>query len=420
MGSYNDGMRGYVLVGCMSFAFACGGGGGKKHVKKPKADTEDAAEAAKPETEEDRAAKRASEAHKIVPEGSSCLPTSLKEEVAPRLELGARGTDALVCAIDAKPNRLLGPVGCWKVNLVSGALTYADLGPLPGRGFAVKLDDRCARGYCLPKEAKVSGDVAHMAWDLDGKTVAVLVGDDVHLFDAESKDHQSSFSIRGDKGVTSNPTNLHFVGEHVVVEAADDGANANVWLFKTDGTQVGQVMALGGKEEKPVSSYKGSVSILDKGRIGVSEHGMETMTTYVLEDGKRAKIVRGGKKPACKPAELDAYWHDGDKVSDKCKGSLEAVSGHLIGATAVAGAKNFLVLYRGDRLGELGVLDAKSLVEAKPSLKMPWCTEGGEGGGADKESADGNSKGGDDKADKKDEKKTKPKTRSADPEEGGE
>lgn len=417
MGSYNDGMRGYVLVGCMSLAFACGGGGGgKKDAKKPKTDTEEAAQPPKPETEEDRAAKRAAAAHEIIPEGASCLPLSLKEEEAPRLELGARGTDALVCAIDGKPDRLLGPIGCWKVNLLTGALTYADLGPLPGRGFAVKLDDRCARGYCLPKEATVNGDVAHIAWDLDGKTVAVLIGDDVHLFDAASKEHQSSFSIRGDKGVTSNPTNVHFVGEHIIVEGADDGANANVWLFKTDGTQIGPVMMLGGKQEKPVSSYKGSFSILDKNRIGVAEHGMDTLTTYVLEDGKRAKLVRGGKKPACKPAERDAYWHDGDKVSDKCRGSINALSGHLIGATAVAGAKNFLVLYRGDRLGELGVLDARSLVETKPSLKMPWCTEGGEGGAADKESADDETKG----ADKKDEKKTKPKTRSADPEEGGE
>jgi len=91
-----------------------------------------------------------------------------------------------------------------------------------------------------------------------------------------------------------------------------------------------------------------------------------------------------------------------------------------MGATAVAGAKNFLVLFRGDRLGELGVLDAKSLAEKK-AIKMPWCSEGG--GEKTESSAEG---GGDDA---KDEKKTEDKgpkggTRgaksSADPEEGGE
>jgi hypothetical protein len=418
-------MRGYILVGWTTLAFACGGGGGKKSVKKPKAKKDNTEEAAKPETEEDRAEKRRAEAHKIIPEGSSCLPASLKEEDAPRLELAAIGADAVVCAIDTKPDRLLGPVGCWKVDLASGALAYKAPEPLPARGFSVVLDGQCARGYCIPKEAKVSGKVAHLAWDTDGKKVAVLVGDDVHLFDAESKSHESSFSIRGDKGVTNNPTAVHFVGSNIIVEGADEGANAEVWIFKTDGTQVGAVMGLGGKDEKPLSTYKGSLSILDKARVAVAERGMETLTTYEVESGKRAKLVRNAKKPACKPAELDAYWHDGDKVSDKCKGSIEALSGYLVGATAIAGAKNFLVLFRGDRLGELGVLDSKSLAEKK-SIKMPWCAEGeggakkgeeAEAGGGDGETKDETK---DAKDAKKDEKKSTTRGKSADPEEGGE
>jgi hypothetical protein len=403
-------MRGYMLVGWTTLAFACGGGGGKKTAKKPKATADSTEEVAKPETEEDRAAARRTEAHKLVPEGSSCLPASLKDEDAPRLELGAIGVDAIVCAVDTKPDRLLGPVGCWKVDLATGALAYKDPEPLPARGFSVLLDGQCARGYCVPNEAKVTEKVAHIAWDTDGKKVAVLVGDDVHLFDAESKDHESSFSIRGDKGVTNNPTAVHFVGSTIVVEGADEGANAGVWIFKSDGTQVGQVMGLGGKEEKPLSTYKGSVSILDKARIAVSERGMETLTTYDVENGKRAKLVRNAKKPACKAAELDAFWHDGDKVSDKCKGSVEALSGHLMGATAIAGKTNFLVLLRGDRLGELGVLDAKSLAEKK-SIKTPWCADGEGGAAAKKEEASGGDG---------EKKKSTTRGKSADPEEGGE
>ena len=158
---------------------------------------------------------------------------------------------------------------------------------------------------------------------------------------------------------------------------------------------------------------------------------METLTTYEVESGKRAKLVRNAKKPVCKPAELDAFWHDGDKVSDKCKGSIEALSGHLMGATAIAGAKNFLVLFRGERLGELGVLDSKSLAEKK-SIKMPWCAEGGEGETSNAAASEGGGGDKDDKKsgdkDEKDEEKKEapkgtrgaPKKTSADPEEGGE
>jgi len=400
-------MRGYVLGVCTISLLACGGGG-KKPVKKPKPKP-DVEEQAKPETEEDRAKKRHDLAVKIIPEGSSCLPTSLKEEGAPRLELAANGTDAILCAIDEDKERLLGPVGCWKVNLATGALTYKDSDLLPSRGVAVMLDDRCARGYCLPKDAKVAGKTALMAKNADGSKVAVLVGDDVHLFNAGSKEHESTFSIRGEKGVTNDPVAVHFVGDHIVVEGAEQGPYSAVWVFKSDGTQVGPVTNLGGgKDEKPISTYKGSVSILDKNRIGVSEHGMETLTTYQVDNGARAKLVRKLKtKPACKAAELDAYWHDGDKVTDKCKDSIEKIDGHLMGATAVAGAKSLLVLLRGSRLGELGVLDAKSL-EEKKVIKLPWCS--GDGGGEGKPSGDEKPK-----ADKDAEEKA-PAPASADPE----
>jgi hypothetical protein len=377
-------MRSCFLVGFYGLALAaCGGGGGKKPVKKPVEAPPPVVE--KKETEEDRAAKRLADAQKIVPEGSSCLPASLKEDNAPRLELAASGADAIVCAIDTEKERLLGPVGCWKIDLATGGLAYETPKPLPGRGFEVKLHEGCAWGYCLPKDAKVEGDTAHIAWDVEGKKVAVLNGTEVHIFDAESKAHESAFSVAGDKGLTGSAISLAFPGPVVVVEGDAGSGVSQAYVFKADGTPVGPVMALGGKDEKPVSTHKGSISVLDKNRIGISEHGMETVTVYEIDSGKRTKLVRTAKKPACKPAELDAYWHDGDKVGDKCKGSIEAISGHLVGATAVAGAKNFLVLLRGDRLGELGVLDAKTLAEKK-AIKMAWCGEGGDAKPADAKS----------------------------------
>jgi hypothetical protein len=392
-------MRGYLVLGCSGLLFAACGGG-TKPAKKPVVEKEEAP-VEKKETEEDRAEQRLAAAHKIVPDGSACLPLSLKEDGAPRLELAASGTDALICAMD---------VGCWKIDLASGGLAYKSPEPLPGRGFQVKLDDGCARGYCLPKDAKSDASTAHVAWDAEAKKVAVLVGEDVHLFDAGSKEHESTFTIRGDKGVVGSASGIYFVGTAVVVEGKDEGSTG-VWVFKTDGTQLGPVVALGSKDEKPLSIHKGSVSVLDKARIGFAERGMETMTVYEVADGKRSKLVRNAKKPACKPAEFEAYWKDGDKVGDKCKGSIDALSGHLIGATAVAGAKNFLVLLRGERLGELGVLDSKTLQEKK-AIKMPWCA------------ADA---AGEDKAEGKEKEEatdTKVKTRgskdSSDPEEGGE
>lgn len=369
-------MRGYVLVGysLSALLLGCGGGGGKP-VQKPTTDSEVKEPVKKPETEADREQKRRAIAATIVPEGSSCLPAAFKEENAPRLELAAIGKDAVVCAIDQDRDRLLGPIACWKVDLSNGKLEYKAAEALPGRGYSVLFDGACARGYCLPKEP--SNKVASIAKNLDGTKVALLADDDVHIFNAETKDHESSFSIRGDKGVTNTPKAVHYVAETVLVEGADDGPYAAVWVFKADGTQVGPITHLGSKDEKPISTYNGSFSILDKTRVGVSEKGMETLTTYDVNNGARAKLVRKVGKLSCKPAELDAFWVGGDKVTDKCRDSINKASGALMGATVVAGSKNFLVLLRGDRTGQLAVLDAKSLAEkTDKAIKMPWCDAG--------------------------------------------
>lgn len=358
------------------------GGGSKKPPKKPVTTKKVPATVKPAETEEDREHKRVTAAHAIVPDGASCLPQGLKDNTAPRLELAAIGSDAVVCALDTDEARLLGAVACWKIDLASGALTYIPATPLPGRGISVLLDGRCARGFCLPKDVTApSSKIARMAWNSDRSKVAVLVGDDMHIYDASSKAHESSFSIRGTKGVTNDPTAVHWVGDTLFVEGADQGPFSAVWAFKADGTAVGGIEAIGAKDGKPISTFGGSFSLLDKTRVAVAEQGFSTLTVYETGSGQRSKLVRKLTKPPCKNDEVDAYWKDeNDKVGAKCKDALQKGFAHLQGATAVAGSKNFLVMLRGPRLGELAVMDAKTLAEKK-SIKLPWC-DGGSGGAA--------------------------------------
>jgi hypothetical protein len=347
--------------------------------------------AAAPETEEDREKKRHADAIAIVPEGSSCLPAELRNPTAPRLELGVIRNDtpdgvrndAVVCAIDQDRTRLLGSVACWSIDVHTGGLAYQKPAPLPGRGMSVMFDDRCARGYCLPKDAKVPTDpVAFMAWNLDSTKVAVLAGDNVHIFDAQSKAHESTFSIRGDKGVTSEPAAIDWNGDALFIEASD-GTTSPVFVFKPDGTAVGAIEALGSKDKAPLSTRNGSFVLLDKDHVAVSEQGMSTLTSYETESGKRAKLVRKLPAGPCKKDELDATWHDpAATASPKCKDYISKNFSQLIGADAIAGSKNLLVLLRGPRLGELAVVDPKTLAEKK-TIKMPWCDAAG---GADKPS----------------------------------
>lgn len=362
------------LVIALSALGGCGSDP-KPKPKKPVVEKDDTPPP-KVETEEDREKKRIDAAHAIIPEGSTCLPLALKESGAPRLELAAIESAAVVCAIDIDETRLLGPVGCWSADLASGSLVYKPSTPLPGHSLPVNLDDRCARGYCLPKDAKAPPTkMVSLAWNADGSKVALLAGDDLHVFDAGTKAHEKSFSVRGDKGVSNEPKAVHWVADMLFVEGFDQGPYSAVWAFKADGTQVGPITAIGGKDDKPLSTHNGSFSLLDKTRVGIAEQGFSALTIYEADTGKRSKLVRKLAKPPCKADELDAFWTDNNAVGPKCKEHMVKNFSTLIGATAVAGKTNFLVLLRGERLGELAVLDAKTLAEKK-SIKMPWCDAG--------------------------------------------
>jgi hypothetical protein len=369
-------------IACLLLALgalaSCGGGGKKKPTKPvPKPDTGQKAPPP-PETEADREAKRHDAALAMVPEGSTCLPASLKKDTAPQLQLAAIGGNAVLCAVDTERQRLLGVVACWKVDLAKSTLEYLPPKPIPGRGFGAKIDSGCVRGYCLPKGTKTSEDgIAHIVWTAPetGK-VAVLVGEEVHVFNAGTKSHDKTFSIRGDKGVTNEPSDIHWVGNAIYIEGHDAGPYATVFVFKPDGTPVGPIQQLAAKEkdQKPVSTYGGSFMLLDKNRVAAAEQGFTAVTIYESDTGKRTKLNRKISNGPCKKDELESFWLDqDDKVSKKCKDHMAKMFGHLIGADMVAGNKNLLALLRGPRLGELAVLDPKTLTEKKAFI-LPWCT----------------------------------------------
>src|SRR3569623_1924084 len=258
--SYNDPMVSQRLSGlaCVLALAACGGG--DKKVKQPKPEKEGVVKP-KQETEADREAKRKSEREAIVPPGQYCLPTVLQEPGAPQLELAASGVDAVLCAVATDANRALGPVGCWKVdlkNMGNGTvpLIAQDAVPQPGHDIVA----------------------------------AVREGSDVHIFDAASKQHVSTFGVTGEKGVTGTPTAVHFVGDSVVVEGGTEDA-PGAWVFKADGHPTGPIMALGGKDEKQINIKHGSFSVLAPNKVALADHGMDTFTVYEESSGKRTLFV---------------------------------------------------------------------------------------------------------------------------------
>jgi hypothetical protein len=318
------------------------------------------------ETEADREAKRLAAVHAIVPPGTTCLPAALNSKFGPRLELAAVENDAILCAHDTTRDRLLGPVACWKIDLGSGGLTYREPAPLPGIGFMARIEERCVRGFCLPKDDDVPADkVAHLSYSLDGSKVAMLTGEQIALFDSTTREREGGFTIKGIGKVAA----LHSLGDTLFVEAGD-AKKRGVYMFKTDGTRLGAIDGPDGA----LDVINGSFSLLDQSRVAIAEQGFTALTVLDIETGKKTRIARALPKSPCSADETAAYWAGGDDVPDKCSKHMVKTFDHLVGATAVAGARNLLVVLRNGRLGDLAVLDAANLAEKK-SIALEWCEE---------------------------------------------
>jgi hypothetical protein len=376
-------MRNTTLVGilCGGAMAACGGSG---KAKPDKPVTEKRLPVKKQETEADREVMRTALARAIVPDGSNCMPDQLRPaDASPTLELGAVDGAPVVCAIDTDETRLLGPIACWTLDLKTGSMTYRAPAPLPGRGFPVRLDGTCARGFCLPADAEIPDPpIAHIAWSHGADKVAVAlagVAPEIHVFGAQDKAHQGVIkpkaAAHADKALTTDLAGLLFVGDVVAVVAAASDAGAPVFLFKTDGSAVGAVERLGGKVKGQVSVAHGSVSVFGDGQIALSEEAMASLTTIELATGKRAKLVRKPPKTSCKAKDVEALLvGNGEKVKAKCKQDYAKHYEPLIGGLFVQGKKNHLVLLRGGRFGELAVVDAKTLEENR-QFPASWCPE---------------------------------------------
>jgi hypothetical protein len=122
-----------------------------------------------------------------------------------------------------------------------------------------------------------------------------------------------------------------------------------------------------------MSTRGGAFVVLDKKRVGIAEQGFTSLTIYEVDTGKRSKLVRKLPKSPCKAEEADAYWIDAmDKVGAKCKEHMTKTFGHFIGVDVMAGTKSFVTVLRDSRVGELVLLDNKTLAESR-TVKLPWC-----------------------------------------------
>ena len=124
-----------------------------------------------------------------------------------------------------------------------------------------------------------------------------------HLRRGVARRTSRSFTIRGDKGVTNDPTAIHWVGDAIFVEGADRARTRGLGVQGRDGTPVGPIERAR-RQGRASRCRRTSGSFVDPRQERASRspsRASRRSTIYEVDTGKRAKLVRKlPTKPPCK------------------------------------------------------------------------------------------------------------------------
>ena len=322
-------------------------------------------------------AKRHAAALAIVPEGTHVPAGRAQGRRRAALELAAVGSATRSCARSTPTRR-----ACSAPSAAGRSTSTRRRARVPGRRRRCPATHRrqarrrAARGAsaCRRTRRLPADKVAHMSWNLDGTKVAVLVGDDVHLFDAASKAHaverSRSAATRASPNDRSRSTSS---ATTIFVEGADQGPYSAVWAFKADGTPVGPITGIGGKDEKPISTTTGLVLAARQEPRRARRAGLPTR--HELRDRRPASAQARAQARQARRASPTSSTRSG-RTATRSPTSARTRStkafGPLIGATAVAGQQEPARAAARRPPRRARVLDPKTLAEKK-AIKLPWC-----------------------------------------------
>lgn len=189
----------------------------------------------------------------VTGEPATCLPHGSDTYFT----FGRDGEQLVICT-EASPAR------CWNIDRASGTLSTRATNYIAGRATPLAPKASCYQGLCWPAykpddtSSYIADDAASIAFHADGKRAAVIVNDEVSIFDLASKKVTRSFRARtvvdqagNKKAWLSVVGAMWFVGDTVFVLGAPgdtSGEYVDQPLFRysaTDGTSAPPLVVYG-------------------------------------------------------------------------------------------------------------------------------------------------------------------------------
>ena len=172
------------------------------------------------------------------------------------------------------------------------------------------------------------------------------------------------------------PTAIHWVGDAMFVEGTDGTTSARL------GVQARRHAGRpdrGARRQGPASRSRPQRLVLassTRTRVAIAEQGFSTLTIYEVDTGKRAQARPQDAEagPPARPTSSTRSGRSGDKVTDKCKESLEQELRRTWSVPTPSPAQEL----RSCCCAARGSASSRVLASARRSprrraIKLPWC-----------------------------------------------
>ncbi|MCE9571733.1 MAG: hypothetical protein K8W52_01120 [Deltaproteobacteria bacterium] len=227
-----------------------------------------------------------------IPSTVAPAPADVDADETLGIQLGLVDGAPVVCAVRrlqlGPPTR---PLGCWNVDLASGAVVARRAAPLPGRSYGVSLQRGCADGMCgrevedgFDDERELADPSnGHLVISTDGRHAAMWFGPrdgDAVVFDRTTRKVTARISAPLESDGW-NP-DLAFVGDTIVRAFTNpaDAATFRAWR------QPGKAMTIDADLED------GGLQVLDPRHLGFVSRTGTTLTTFDVRTRRREVLIR--------------------------------------------------------------------------------------------------------------------------------
>ena len=315
----------------------------------------------------------------------ACLPESVFETNViaqfPVTDLGYIDNVLTACIYERADDPYVDKlIGCWTVDVTTGALGASAVKAIPGRGRRTALDsNNCIDGYCIAPIPENHDSVkTFFAISTDGAHAAILTPDLLYVFATGTKAKVAEIQLNkpgapDNTNIGNEAWGLLFSGDTLFVFGADAGPFVGAWVFKDDGSRVGRISSGTGADGEPLNVFMGGYGILGRDKVALADAGLQNLTIVSGANAAKQITKRSTSYAPCTKDQFDKWARFEGMHADACSRTLDAKYKPYIDVSPIQSTSGDIITpLSGPAQGYMAFLKPADLTE-RYRLKLRRC-----------------------------------------------